>query len=158
MQSSITSVDLIAIIIVLLYLMVDVNLQLANLTRHFITVVLILVILYFSAVRQSHVVVIACLSFGLLHFVFPSFFSLSNLIPAKSNLPPFLQQLNREGPQTMADQFPYTLEQEVVSKMAPILTTSNGASMFGQTYSPSMSDAHDAVQVSDPPATLVAFH
>ena len=43
---------------------------------------------------------------------------------------------------TALNQFPYTLEQEVVAKMAPILTTGNSISQ--PTYKPILEDTYDA--------------
>jgi hypothetical protein len=43
---------------------------------------------------------------------------------------------------TAFNQFPYTLEQEVVSKMAPIVRT--GSSLMPSTYKPLLDNLHDA--------------
>jgi hypothetical protein len=47
---------------------------------------------------------------------------------------------------TAFNQFPYTLEQEMVKKMAPIVRT--GTSIFQPTYKPQLDNSHDAQQLN----------
>jgi hypothetical protein len=47
---------------------------------------------------------------------------------------------------TAFNQFPYTLEQEVVKKMAPIVRT--GTSLTPPSYKPLLGDYHDAMQLN----------
>jgi hypothetical protein len=47
---------------------------------------------------------------------------------------------------TAFNQFPYTLEQEVVSKMAPIVRS--GSSLMPSTYKPLLDNLHDASQLN----------
>ena len=47
---------------------------------------------------------------------------------------------------TALNQFPYTLEQEVVKKMAPIV--GGGSSMSKASYSPILEDLHDASPIN----------
>jgi len=47
---------------------------------------------------------------------------------------------------TAFNQFPYTLEQEVVSKMAPIVRS--GSSIIPATYKPLLDNLHDASHIN----------
>jgi hypothetical protein len=48
---------------------------------------------------------------------------------------------------TAFNQFPYTLEQEVVAKMAPIVRS--GSPLTSASYKPLLNDTHDAIRLSD---------
>ena len=48
---------------------------------------------------------------------------------------------------TAYNQFPYTLEQEIVKKMAPIVQS--GSSLIKPSYSPLLEDLHDASHLTD---------
>ena len=63
-------------------------------------------------------------------------FGLNNFVPT---------ELLKSQQVSAMNQFPYTLEQEVISKMAPIY---NGGSITKATYKPMLEDLHDASKIT----------
>ena len=55
-------------------------------------------------------------------------------------------EIKKSSQFTALNQFPYTLEQEVVKKMAPIVQ--GGSSMSKASYSPILEDLHDASPIN----------
>jgi hypothetical protein len=148
--------EFILIIILVCYVFVTNHIQLND--NYISVVVCLLLYVYYINYRPSHPILLGCIALVIIHICMPGIINhIFGISSSSSNLPPFLQQLNRIGPQTMTDQFPYTLEQEVISKMAPILTTSSGSSMFGQSYVPVADNTHNAIKLADRPPMLVPF-
>lgn len=76
----------------------------------------------------------------------------SSMVTGNDAIRKFLPSENKKGCEMSAynytpyNQFPYTLEQEVVKKMAPI---GNGASVTNPTYKPLLENLHDAANLNN---------
>jgi len=135
--------EFILVVLMIIYLVMGLRMPnlIANMVDHFIgKIVIILTVIYLFMYANPILAVIAALvAFDLMRKSSPNIGlgSLSAYAPSEQK---------KTSQFTAFNQFPYTLEQEVVAKMAPIVRS--GTSLIPASYKPLLDNLHDATPIN----------
>jgi hypothetical protein len=132
--------EFILVILLVLYLVLGLKTPqpLANLIDNiFAKIIICLIVLYLFMHAHPLLATLALfVAFNLIINSNMNNYAMQNFLPSEAN---------KMGQFTAFNQFPYTLEQEVVNKMAPIVIS--GTTLTQASYHPNIENIHDATKI-----------